>query len=56
MLGERFEISGGEIDNQVRKVLLKKVLNKKDDLYLTLVQGCRESHGFTTKKKIGYGN
>jgi len=56
LLGERFEISGGEIDNQVRQVLLKKVLNKNNDLYLTLVQSCSESHSFTSKKKVGYGN
>lgn len=56
MLGERFEISGGEIDNQVRQVLLKKVLNKNDDLFSTLIQNCRGIHGFTSKKKVGYGN
>ncbi len=56
LLGERFEISGGEIDNQVRQVLLKKVLNKNNDQYLTLVQSCSESHSFTSKKKVGYGN
>ena len=56
LLGERFEISGGEIDNQVRQVLLKKVLNKNDDLYSTLAQSCRETHSFTSKKKVGYGN
>jgi SpoVK/Ycf46/Vps4 family AAA+-type ATPase len=56
MLGERFEISGGEIDNQVRQVLLRKVLNKKDDLYSILAQSCKEINGFTTKRKVGYGN
>ena len=56
LLGERFEVSGGEIDNQVRQVLLRKVLNKKDDLYSILAQSCRETNGFTSKRKVGYGN
>lgn len=55
LLGERFEISGGEIDNQVRQVLLRKVLNKKEDLYATIVQYCNAIPSFVNKRKIGYG-
>ncbi len=56
MLGERFEISGGEIDNQVRQVLLRKVLNKEEDLHSVLMKSCKEIRKFTVTKKIGYGN
>ena len=54
MLGERFDITGSEIEVQVRQVLLKKVLDKKTDLYNLLVESCSKDHGFTGRKKIGF--
>ena len=54
MLGEQFEISGGEIDNQVRQVLLRKVLRKDGDLFIALDESCRNAHGFSRKKKVGF--
>ena len=54
MLGERFEISGGEIDNQVRQVLLREVLRKDGDLFNYLNESCRNMHGFSVKKKVGF--
>ncbi|MFZ2288043.1 MAG: ATP-binding protein [Bacteroidales bacterium] len=54
ILGERFEISGGEIDNQVRQVLLKKVLRKEGDLFNTLNESCKSVHGFSFKKRVGF--
>jgi SpoVK/Ycf46/Vps4 family AAA+-type ATPase len=53
-LGERFEITGGEIDVQVRQVILKKVLNKKIRLFDVLVDLCSKDHGFLEKRKIGF--
>lgn len=53
-LGERFEISGGEIDNQVRQVLLQKVLNIEGDLFSALNVSCKAVHSFTKKRKVGF--
>ena len=54
ILGEKFEITGGEIDIQVRQVILKKVLNKKVDLFEALVESCSKDHGFSSKRKVGF--
>ena len=53
-LGERFCITGGEIDIQVRQIILKKVLNKNVNLFDTLVESCGKDHGFSGRRKIGY--
>lgn len=53
-LGAMFGISGGEIDNQVRQALLRKVLRKKVGLFESLVESCTNTHGFTIKKKVGF--
>jgi SpoVK/Ycf46/Vps4 family AAA+-type ATPase len=53
-LGERFEITGGEIDVHIRQVILKKVLNKKVDLFDTLIDCCSKDHGFSGKRRIGF--
>ena len=53
-LGERFEITGGEIDVHVRQVILKKVLNKKVDLFDTLIDCCSKDHGFSGRRRIGF--
>ena len=53
-LAERFGITGGEIDIQVRQVILARVLNKKISLYDALVESCGKEHGFSGRKKIGF--
>lgn len=53
-LGIKFEITGGEIDNQIRQIILRKVLNKKTRLYDMLVDNCTRDHGLSGRKKIGY--
>jgi len=54
LLGERFEISGGEIDNQIRQVLLRKVLRKDGDLFNALNKSCKTTNGFSPKRQIGF--
>jgi hypothetical protein len=55
VLAEKFDMSGGEIDVQVRKVLMKKVLRKKVDLFEMLLECCSTEHGFSSKKrKVGF--
>ena len=54
VIGEKFDITGGEIDVQVRQVILKKILNKKIDLLETLVDCCTKDHGFSGKRKVGF--
>jgi len=49
-----FSITGGDIDVQVRKALLGKVLKKEIRLFDILEKNCRKEHGFSGRKKIGY--
>jgi hypothetical protein len=53
-LGERFEISGGQIDNHVRQMVLNKVLDKKLDIFKCLQDSCTKESGFSTRKPIGF--
>lgn len=53
-LAERFGITGGEIDVQVRQIILKRVLNKKISLFDALVESCGKDHGFSGRKRVGY--
>ncbi len=54
ILAERFDMSGGEIDVQVRHALLKKVLRKKFDLFEALVESCCKEHGLSGKRRVGF--
>lgn len=53
-LAERFELSGGDIDVQVRQALLQKVLRKNVKLYDIVEENCRKDHGFGSRRKIGF--
>lgn len=53
-LGERFGITGGEIEVQVRQALLSRVLNRKVSLYETLAANCSKYHGFSGSRRVGY--
>ena len=54
ILGERFELTGGQIDNQVRQLLLKRVLHKDLDIFKALIGSCEKEHGFIEKKRVGF--
>jgi AAA+ superfamily predicted ATPase len=54
MLAQKFELSGGDIDVQVRQALLQKVLRKKVRLYDIVEENCRKDHGFGLRRKIGF--
>jgi AAA+ superfamily predicted ATPase len=53
-LSEQFEITGGDIDVHVRKVLLKRMIHKNAELKEMLFESCRGDEGFTVRKKIGF--
>ncbi|MBN2864159.1 MAG: AAA family ATPase [Bacteroidales bacterium] len=53
-LAEKFELSGGDIDVQVRQALLQKVLRKKVKLYDIVEENCRKDHGFGKKRRMGF--
>ena len=53
-LADKFEITGGEIDVQVRQVVLKKILNKKVRTFDALLDCCNKDHGFSGKRRIGF--
>lgn len=53
-LSQRFDFSGGQIDNQVKQLLIKRVLNPDTDLLQALIQSCEKEMGFTERKPIGF--
>jgi len=53
-LAERFELTGGEIDVHVKKVLLRRVLDRKSSLYRILEASCGEDKGFVRRTRVGY--
>lgn len=53
-LADKFEMTGGEIDVQVRQALLRKVLNPKAKMAEILLDGCAKDHGLGVKKKLGF--
>lgn len=53
-LGEKFDITGGEIDIHVRQVILKKVLDRKVKILEALEESCSKDHGFSGRKRVGF--
>ena len=54
VLGEKFELTGGEIDIHVRQIILKKVLSREFDLFEALVDSCSRDRGFLSRKPVGF--
>ncbi|MBN1184079.1 MAG: AAA family ATPase [Bacteroidales bacterium] len=54
LLSEQFEITGGDIDVHVRKILLKRMTNRNFKLKEMLFESCSRDEGFTAKRKIGF--
>jgi len=57
-LSDRFELTGGQIENIARKFEVDAILNGGGPSMDTLVQYCREEAqgGFTASKKLGFAN
>lgn len=53
-LAERFKMTGGEIDIQVRHLLMKKVLDKNIDIFQSLEASCTANNGLEKIKKVGF--
>jgi len=53
-LSDRFEITGGEIDIQIRQLIMQKVLKGKLNLFEVLCNGCNKTQGFMVRRKIGF--
>lgn len=53
-LAERFELTGGEIDVHVKKVLLRQILDRKSSLYHILEVSCCEDKGFVRRSRVGF--
>lgn len=53
-LSRRFDFTGGEIDVQIRQIILKKILNKNFNLFDAIVVSCSREHGFQTRKRVGF--
>ncbi|MCL2186613.1 MAG: ATP-binding protein [Treponema sp.] len=57
-LAERFELSGGQIENIARKVEVDAIISGDDLCMQMLTQYCKDEslYGFTMSKKIGFGS
>lgn len=53
-LAGRFDLTGGQIDNQVKQLIMKQVLHKNPDLLQTLIETCQQEQGFSERKRIGF--
>jgi len=53
-LAEKYEMTGGEIDIYVRKVIMKKVLKQNKTLVELLEASLLEDKGFAGKVKVGF--
>ncbi len=54
LLGHRYELSGGQIDNMIRQFVLKKVINTRLDVFDALNESCSKERNLTERKRIGY--
>jgi ATP-dependent 26S proteasome regulatory subunit len=57
-LGERFELSGGQIENIARKIEVDAIISGSDLSMSTLVQYCQDEslNSLNTLKRIGFGH
>jgi len=57
-LAEKFELSGGQIENIARKVEVDAIINGDDLCMQMLAQYCKDEslNGFNVSKKIGFGS
>ncbi len=53
-LGAKFELTGGQIDNMIRKIVIKKVLNKNLNLFETLMDFCKDEFEFDKTRTVGF--
>jgi SpoVK/Ycf46/Vps4 family AAA+-type ATPase len=54
LLAERYEITGGDIDVQVRQALLQKVLKRESNIFEVLNEICSKGHSFDARTKLGF--
>jgi len=54
ILAEKFELTGGQIDNQIRQLVLKKVLDENLDMFEWLMENCAKDQGFSQIKRVGF--
>ena len=54
LLGQRYELSGGQIDNMIRQLILWKVINPRMDTFALLSENCSKETGFSERKPIGF--
>jgi hypothetical protein len=57
-LSRKFELSGGQIENIVRKIEVDAIISGGDLSMYTLEKYCKDEsqNGFNSAKKIGFGN
>lgn len=53
-LAHRFDFTGGQIDNQVKQLLIKRVLQPEADLMQTLIENSEKELGFSSRRPIGF--
>jgi len=55
-LSQRFDFSGGEIDNIVRKWEIHSIVNGEDDVFAAIGRFCEEEKLGERKRSIGFGS
>ena len=53
-LASKFEFSGGQIENVVRKYTIDSLLSSEEASYNQIHQFCLEESGYKETKKIGF--
>ncbi len=53
-LAEKFDMTGGDIDSQIRQIIMKKILSQGSDLFELAVAICKRNHGLSGSKKLGF--
>jgi SpoVK/Ycf46/Vps4 family AAA+-type ATPase len=53
LLSEKYELTGGQIENVIRQTLLEQMVNKLD-LFDTLNKNCDQESGYSNTKRIGF--
>ena len=54
LLGEKFRLTGGDIDVKVRQALMNKILKREGKLFKILDESCMSIPGFRSGNRVGF--
>ena len=53
-LSQKYELTGGQIENVIRQTLLSQMVDNKLDIFDTLNKNCINETGYSNIKKVGF--